>query len=163
MTTPADAPTEAARERLPSRALTAWRIGALALGVPVALALAALGVVVDELPVVARVALLVLPAIGVLADVLVIQPLRHRLWWYSIGDEEIELRRGWPVTTRTAVPVVRVQHVDVQQGPLARRFKLADLRVNTAAGPVRIPSLDRSEAERIRRRIAELARIPDEL
>lgn len=158
-----DPPVAAGYTPLPQRAVTVWRISALLGGLPVVGIAAAIALSIDALPETARAGLLIVPALLLLLEVVVVVPVRYRLWGYAVGDEEIDLRAGWPVTTRTAIPVVRIQHVDTHQGPLARAYDLADLRVHTAAGSIRIPSLGREEAERIRRRIAELARIPDDL
>lgn len=153
---------EATRQRLPERALREWRVSALLGWAPVVAGACAAAVLIPGLPGWASALIVVAVALAVLAD-LAAQPIRYRLWWYEIDEEELTLQHGWPVTSLTVVPMVRVQHVSVEHGPLARAFQLADLHVHTAAGMVKIPSLDREQAEQIRRQIAELARIVDDL
>lgn len=152
----------AERERLPDRALRSWRASALLSGVPFVAIAVVIGVAVPGLPAWARALIVVVPVALLVAELLA-QPVRYRLWWYSVDAEELTLQHGWPFTRETVVPMVRVQHVSVSHGPLARYFRLADLRVSTAAGTVEIPSLDREQAERIRQQVAELARIVDDL
>ena len=128
-----------------------------AVAVTLVVAIAATG-----LPAWARLLIGAVPLLLLIGD-LAAQPVRYRLWWYAIDEEEVTLQHGWPITTLTVVPMVRVQHVSVAHGPLARGFGLADLKISTAAGSVTIPSLDRDQAESIRLRIAALARIVDDL
>jgi uncharacterized protein len=89
--------------------------------------------------------------------------LRWRRWRYEVRDEEIDLRHGTVTVTRTLVPMLRVQHVDTTRGPLDQVLGLATVVVHTAAGATTIPALGEGDAERLRDRIAALARTPDEL
>lgn len=89
----------------------------------------------------------------------VLPPLRWRNWRYEIRDEEIELRRGFIMVKRTLVPMVRIQHVDMKQGPVMRRFGVASIAFSTAAGEHVIPGLSLETAEAVRDRIMELARL----
>jgi uncharacterized protein len=150
------------REHLPARALTSWRVASLLVGVPVVVAGLVAAVAIPGLPSWARSLIAAVPILLVAAD-LAAQPIRFRLWRYAIDEEEITLQHGWPVTTLTVVPMVRVQHVSVERGPLARHFRLSDLSIHTAAGTIRIPAVDHDRAEEIRRQIATLARIVDDL
>ncbi|CUA79990.1 PH domain-containing protein [Anoxybacillus suryakundensis] len=79
-------------------------------------------------------------------------------WRYMIRDREIELEHGIWIRKRTLIPLRRVQHVDVKQGPLARRQKLASLYIYTAATAHEIPFLDEQEAEKLRYSISSLTR-----
>ena len=51
---------------------------------------------------------------------------------YRCGDDGLEIRRGVWWRREIHVPRSRVQHTDVSQGPLERRFGLATLHVFTA-------------------------------
>lgn len=59
-------------------------------------------------------------------------PVRYRHTRYRLDDRGIQIRRGvwWKSTVN--VPHSRVQHTDVQQGPVERGFGLATLIVHTA-------------------------------
>jgi uncharacterized protein len=138
-----------------------WRIAAAAGAVPAALAAIWLSHAV-ELPVprglvwlaaIAAVALLVGP----------LPELRWRRWRYEIRPHEIDISRGVLIVTRTLVPISRIQHVDTERGPLQRAAGLATVTFHTAAGENAIPHLRTAEADRVRTRIAELTRAPDEL
>ncbi len=89
--------------------------------------------------------------------------LRHRRWRYEVREHEIDIRHGTFAVTRTIVPMRRVQHVETSRGLLEQGLELATLSFHTAAGSTKIPALRDIEAERVRTRIAELARTADEL
>ncbi len=88
--------------------------------------------------------------------------IRWRTWRYEVSEQEIDLLQGVLVKTRTLIPMVRVQHVDTEQGPLLRRFGLSSVTVSTAAGSHQIPALADEVAARLRDQISILARVVDE-
>jgi len=149
-------------QRLPEAAIGLWR---LVLGLWCAGALVvslALAPVVDD----AGVAVWLLPAFAAVlavAAVVVIPRLRWRRWRYEVREDEIDLRAGLWTVRRTLVPIRRVQHVDTESGLLQTFFDLASVTFHTAAGATAIPALKRSEAERVRGRVAELARTRDDV
>jgi membrane protein YdbS with pleckstrin-like domain len=88
--------------------------------------------------------------------------LRWSHWRYEVREAEIELQHGIFIRTRTLIPMIRVQHVDMVQGPILRKYALASVIVNTAATKHEIPALDEREAEELRFFISNLARVADE-
>ena len=88
--------------------------------------------------------------------------LRWKHWRYEVREQEIEIQRGIFVIKSTLVPMVRVQHVDTEQGPLLRKYNLATVTISTAATVHGIPALDVEEAEEMRHAISRLARVADE-
>ncbi len=72
---------------------------------------------------------------------------------YRIDESGIEIRRGIFWRSVITVPRARVQHTDVSQGPLERRFGLGTLTIHTAGSShamVALPGLDHARALRIR-------------
>jgi uncharacterized protein len=55
---------------------------------------------------------------------------RHTRW--KLDSRGLHVRRGWLWRTEVLVPRSRVQHLDVERGPLERHFGLATLVVHTA-------------------------------
>ncbi|WP_374523720.1 PH domain-containing protein [Sphingopyxis sp.] len=53
-------------------------------------------------------------------------------WGYKIGEGQLRVAHGWLFRTDTIVPFVRVQHIDVGQGPVERWFGLSHLVVHTS-------------------------------
>ncbi len=94
----------------------------------------------------------------------VLPELLWRRWRYEIRADEIDIRRGAFTVTRTIVPMRRVQHVDTEQGPIQGSVgDVATIAIHTAAGRNEIPHLRSAEAARVRDRILELTKAPDEL
>lgn len=76
---------------------------------------------------------------------------RHRA--YRVKRDGIEIRRGVLWRSETWVPRSRVQHTDVNQGPIERSFGLSHLVIHTAgtqSATVTLEGLERSVALRIR-------------
>ncbi|MEI4619941.1 PH domain-containing protein [Bacillus pfraonensis] len=88
--------------------------------------------------------------------------LRQRYYSYRLDEEEIEIQKGMFVVKRVLVPMIRVQHVTIEQGPIMRKYELAELQISTAATAHSIPGLTKREAEELKRRIGELAKVSDE-
>jgi membrane protein YdbS with pleckstrin-like domain len=89
--------------------------------------------------------------------------LRYRYWRYEIRDDEVDLQHGVLMKTRQLVPMSRIQHVDTRRGPLQQRFGLSSVVFFTAAGSMEIPALSQVHAADVRNRIAELAKVHDDL
>ncbi|MEK4487437.1 PH domain-containing protein [Psychrobacillus sp. FSL H8-0484] len=88
--------------------------------------------------------------------------VRWTRWKYEVRDQEIELQHGLFVVRRTLVPMVRVQHVDTEQGPILRKYDLASITISTAATSHTIPALVTAEADELRGRISVLARVAED-
>ena len=133
--------------------LWVMRIHALTIG---ALALAAglLGEAilrdnVDLPPGIVTIPLLVL----LLYPVLVAPGRRYRAWGYAMDADELRIARGVWTRIETIVPLARVQHVDVSQGPIERTFGVCRLVLHTAGtmhSRVVLPGLARASAEALR-------------
>jgi len=76
---------------------------------------------------------------------------RHASW--RINANGLEIRRGVWWRHRIIVPHSRMQHSDIEQGPLQRLFSLATLVINTAGtedASVQLSGLTLETAERLR-------------
>ena len=95
-------------------------------------------------------------ALAGLAATALLPRRRYRAWGYREEEDELHVRHGLLVRTETAVPFARVQHIDLAQGPIERRYGLARLILYTAGtrgASVPLPGLAREEAELMRDRI----------
>ncbi|MEZ0479891.1 PH domain-containing protein [Planococcus sp. SSTMD024] len=88
--------------------------------------------------------------------------IRWERWRYEVRDQEIELQHGLFIVKRTLVPMVRVQHVDTEQGPILRKYDLSEISISTAATTHTIPALITEEADELRSRISVLARVAED-
>lgn len=134
------------------RLATARRLVALAVLVPLALPALVVAVLLGSLwPLVA-----LLPWAVVLVWVSVLIPRQVRAWGYAERDDDLLVRRGVLLRSMVVVPYGRMQYVDVQAGPVDRRFGLATVQLHTASAGTDavIPGLAPAEAARLRDRLA---------
>lgn len=84
----------------------------------------------------------------------VVAPSRiYRRLRYGVGEQILQVVRGWLFYTDTIVPLVRVQHLDVVRGPLDKMFGTASLVVHTAGthnSIVTVPGLAPQRAAEMR-------------
>ncbi|GGO02096.1 PH domain-containing protein [Saccharibacillus kuerlensis] len=81
---------------------------------------------------------------------------------FAVFEEEVEIRKGLFFITETLIPMTKVQHVELESGPILRKYKLAELKIVTAATTHRIAGLKTEEAESLKQTIGELARRTEE-
>ncbi len=80
----------------------------------------------------------------------------HAGW--CLTPSGLEIRRGIWWRSQISVPLARVQHTDVHQGPLMRKFDLAKLIVHTAGtenSTVELSGLNFTTAQRLRDALVE--------
>ncbi|HLL31814.1 MAG TPA: PH domain-containing protein [Allosphingosinicella sp.] len=98
--------------------------------------------------------LLVAAALPVLLYLVLWAPLRrYRAWGYGMDGEELQVRRGIWTRVHTVVPLDRIQHIDVSQGPLERMLGICSLVLHTAGtlhSQIVVPGLSRDTAENMR-------------
>ena len=81
--------------------------------------------------------------------------LSYDRWRYGVGEHTLELEHGVVYRTRSSVPWLRIQNVDIEQGPLERRFGIVSLVIRTASAATdgSIPGIAEHEAEALRQLI----------
>lgn len=95
-------------------------------------------------------------------SVIVFPSIRWRIWRYEVREQEIEIQSGLFVVKRTLIPMVRVQHVDTEQGPILKKYMLANISISSAATVHTIPMLKVEDADELRTKISELARVAED-
>lgn len=97
-------------------------------------------------------------ALGIVALALLAAPLAYARWRFGFVDDLLLMRYGILFVEERAVPVRRMQHVDLVRGPIERLFGLATLVVYTAGNEgsaFRVPGLAVARATALRDRIVE--------
>ncbi|MBC1975000.1 PH domain-containing protein [Listeria booriae] len=92
----------------------------------------------------------------------VIVPFRWARWSYQIRHDEIEIQHGIIFRSRVLIPMIRVQHVETEQGPLLRRQKLVRVSISTAATVHHIEAVRAQESDTLRHHILELVKVAKE-
>lgn len=83
-------------------------------------------------------------------------PRRFAHWGFALDERELHVAHGWLTRVHTIVPIGRVQHIDLTQGPIERGCGVATLVLHTAGTDhslVTVPGLAREQAEAVRDRI----------
>lgn len=101
---------------------------------------------------------LLVAAAGLVAVVLPVAAVVHgrayvRLFRCRLLDDGLLVARGVWWRSETFVPLTRIQHTDVGEGPIARHYGIATLKVFTAgtvAGEVDVEGLAREDAIALR-------------
>lgn len=72
---------------------------------------------------------------------------------YVLREHDITYRHGWLFHHELTVPFNRIQHTEINQGPIDRLFNLCELEIFTAGGAssdLSISGLDPDDAARIK-------------
>lgn len=99
----------------------------------------------------------IVPVLVLYAFMAFVVPARkYRHWGYDMGTDRLRIVRGYMFYRDTVVPFGRIQHIDVDQGPIDRRYGLATLTVHTAGNhnsTVALPGLLHADALAMRETI----------
>ena len=89
--------------------------------------------------------------------VYVYQGAAYKRFSYAMNDYGLYINQGVIWQRKIIVPRNRVQHTDVTQGPLMRKYGLAELTVHTAGtrnASVKLPGIKHDLAEELRESLA---------
>ncbi len=96
---------------------------------------------------------------------MIFSPLKMRLhykhWRFGISEEFLQLKSGAINEKQQLIPMTRIQSVTIHQGPVLRRYKLYNIKVNTITTEHIIPALYETEAMELRNQIAHYANVKE--
>lgn len=150
--------------QLPKKAQTVWRLYGIIQTFIIALltgGIVFLTVKFDWPPWIMWIAI-ALVILSITFSVIVFPSIRWRIWRFEVREQEIEIQSGLFVVKRTLIPMVRVQHVDTEQGPILKKYMLANISISSAATVHMIPMLKVEDADELRTKISELARVAED-
>ena len=152
------------QEKLPIASKAVWRIySAIQISILfVVYVVAAYFTWKYELPIYVLVISAILLIIYSVIIYFVVPNIRWDILSYEVREHEIEIQTGLFIIKRSIIPIIRVQHVDVNSGPITKRKSLASIDITTAATTHTIPLLTEQESDRLRLKISELARMAKE-
>lgn len=85
--------------------------------------------------------------------IIVLTIMGHKKKMYAVRPYDIHYKKGVLWKSHTSIPYNRVQHCEVNQGPLDRMFNISKLKIFTAGGSssdLTIPGLSPENAEKIK-------------
>lgn len=143
---------DAALTAIDPRHIAVTRIAYAALGLILIIGAGLLEFAISPLP-----GLFILPAMAVALYTVFIMPARkYRRWGYQMGGDGLRIVSGYLFHCDTLVPFGRIQHIDVDQGPVQRPYGLATLTIYTAGNhnsAVALPGLAHADALAMREAI----------
>ena len=150
--------------QLPKKAITVWRL--YGFFQTIFLALVAAGAVFLTMkfdwPIWIQWTMITVVILSIICSIILFPSIRWKIWRYEVREQEIEIQSGLFVVKRTLIPMVRVQHVDTEQGPILKKYNLANISISSAATTHTIPMLDLEDADILRMKISELARVAED-
>lgn len=90
-------------------------------------------------------------------SIFILPKIRLRNFRYEILADEIYIKKGIFVISKSLIPMARIQFVDTVQGPLLKKYGLASVSFSTGATVHVIPALPAELAFNLRDRISSLA------
>lgn len=150
--------------QIPQKGVTVWRIYGIiqVLFMAIFAGVASFITYKFEGPLYVHIIAWAIVVVALIVLVFVFPTIRHRVWRYEVREQEIEIQSGLFVVKRTLIPMVRVQHVDTEQGPILKKYGLSNISISSAATVHTIPFLEMQEADELRGRISELARVAED-
>ena len=112
----------------------------------------------EKLKIVLSIGLAVVSVLGI--AIFIYHFFADRLIFYTVREQDIVLYKGLFFQKVICQPILRVQHIDIQRGPLERLFSLSTVKVYSAGGSdytLAIPGLPVEIAERIRQFVLDHA------
>lgn len=84
-----------------------------------------------------------------LLNLIVYPEIEYRQWSYCLTPDRIEIKKGIIFHSTTIIPITRIQHVMVSEGPFARLYGLAKVDITTAGSTSEIDGLSAETAREL--------------
>lgn len=140
--------------KLDKKAIASWRIGRVLSFAILFLACAALRIISGRIPQLDPFLWIITLALSVivlykLLGILIYPMIEYRQWGYYITEDKVDIHHGIFFVTNTIVPIIRIQHITVSQGPINRRLGLYDVELSLASDNFKIECLAKDVADEI--------------
>ncbi|MDU5107544.1 PH domain-containing protein [Clostridium sp.] len=85
--------------------------------------------------------------------------IEYKQWRYTITKDKIEFTEGIFFIRKVIIPIIRIQHIQLNQGPINKILKLYNISIFTAGGQHKIPNIEVKKAEEISEYLKELINV----
>ncbi|MEK4504338.1 PH domain-containing protein [Bacillus sp. FSL R12-0069] len=93
-----------------------------------------------------------------IVEIIILPVYKQKNWRYEIDSSCIQLKYGGVINKKhLIIPINKIYFVNTSQGPFARRYELATIKIGTVAYVHEIPGLPEEQAYQIRNYIALLS------
>lgn len=157
--------------RLDKRILLSWRLGRVIRMIIIGIIMTAAILFIKNIDLLgsflkyAYVAASIIGAYLILAF-FIIPAFEYRQWGYIISDDRVEIRHGVFFIMNTVIPVIRIQHITISQGPINRKLGIAKINIHTASGQFQIEGISlelaKATAESLKSKLYKRLELQDE-
>ena len=85
--------------------------------------------------------------------IIIIPLLRYHYFRYYYDENDIYIRKGMIAVETVIIPFYRIQNIEVIEGFIMRKYKLAHLHLSTAGGGYNIELITKKEANDLKQMI----------
>lgn len=89
---------------------------------------------------------------------LALVPYRYRFHRFALSADQLDIQTGAFFRKIDLIPLKKVQHLEVSQGPLFRQAKLSELTLYTAASVHKLSGLDIQQTDLLREQLLKLVK-----
>ncbi|WP_315082182.1 PH domain-containing protein [uncultured Clostridium sp.] len=82
-------------------------------------------------------------------DVIINPIIEYKTWVYELTSDKIDFTKGILTKKRTIVPIIKIEHIKINRGPINSKLGLANIEIFTAGGSHEIPNIEVKVAEEI--------------
>jgi membrane protein YdbS with pleckstrin-like domain len=93
---------------------------------------------------------------------IVFPKIRWKYFFYEVKEDEIDIQDGIFIIKRTLIPTIKIQKLNISQGPILKKYGLATVTITTAASEETIPALPYDDAKRLRERIGKVVKVAND-
>lgn len=141
-------------ESIDKRAMSCWRITAtiqLIVYIAICLGIKAflyiIGAFEDKIIIIYIVEAIILAFL--VLKLIVFPVIEYRQWKYMVTADQVKVNHGLFFRTSTIIPLVRIQHITVSQGPIERNKKMFKVKIFLASGEQEIVGLTEERSNQI--------------
>lgn len=141
-------------EKLDKRAILSWRLGRL-IGLIIISIILFIGIIITKIfhfsP---TIYMYIYIGCGLIISYkllsLIIYPeIEYRQWKYLITEDKVEIHKGIFFINTIIIPIIRIQHISLSQGPINRKLGLYQVTISLASGAFTIEGLTEEKANKI--------------
>lgn len=96
---------------------------------------------------------IVVTLVGGFVFIYVLPTLNYHSWRVDYKPDEIDFISGILFKKRITIPIIRIQNIETNKGPLTQKLGMLSLTVSTAADSHKLPELPEEEAIELQKRI----------
>lgn len=140
--------------KLDTKAVSSWRIGRVISFTVLLVICAALWIGSKYIPDIESYRWMAALALGLvllykLIGIFIYPLIEYRQWGYYITEDKVDIRHGIFFVTNTIIPIIRIQHITISQGPINRKLGLYEVEMSLASSNFKIEGLSKAVADEI--------------